>query len=427
MAIHNIQIGKNRFVCGLFWQSLSRPRELLKEAAGLAKRIDCDLMVLRKNQTTAQAGFAHSRDGARPNACSLAAAVSETLALEGARYDGELQEVHNWLGAFKLPDGKWAYFAVRDANFLPNGDFAGTQEEVLDRLLGDYALGGWNVVIGDADLAGHGFHNFIAKPIETLIPHKKNGQVRVARTLMLRPVQKKVPWRMLGAASLALAIGAAAAGYAYQRKQAEAERLRRIEEAARQAQGKPVKKAPLPHPWRTKPVPVALAQACVDKLTRVSAGGWHLDNYTCSASRASYSWVRDLSTVDFLKAHVPDALVEMNGNRALQTVPLQLPADLDETLLGSAQLIEPLISRLQMLGVGLQFKKEPAPAPPPPSSGDDKNAVPLPDWQTYSFVVNGGGLPPGELAAIFDLPGVRIEKLAYQGGSWTVEGVIYAK
>jgi hypothetical protein len=425
MAIHHIQIGKNRFVCGLFWQSLSRPRELHKEAAGLAKRIDCDLMVLRKNQTTAQAGFAHSRDGARPNACSLAAAVSETLAREGARYDGELQEVHNWLGAFKLPDGMWAYFAVRDANFLPNGDFAGTQEEVLDRLLGDYALGGWNVVIGDADLAGHGFHNFIAKPIETLIPHKKNGQAKVTRALGLRPVQKKIPWRALAAASLALAIGAAGAGYWYQKKQAEQERRRLLEEAARQAQGLPAFKPAVPHPWRTKPVPAALAQACVDKLTSMSAGGWQLDSYTCSATQASYSWVRNLSTVDFLKAHVPDALVEINGNRALQSVPLQLPAERDEALLASAQLLEPLMSRLQLLGLALQFKKEPP--PPAPPAGDGRNAIAPPEWQTYTFVVNGGGLAPGDLAALFALPGVRIEKLAYQGGSWTVEGVIYAK
>src|SRR6476469_4695698 len=122
MAIHITEIGKHRFICGLFWQSLSRPRELMKEATALAKKIDSDLMVLRKDYATAQAGFAQSKDGARRKVYSLAAAVSKTLALKGAFYDGEKQRVHNWLGAFKLPDGKWAYFAVRDANFLPNGD-----------------------------------------------------------------------------------------------------------------------------------------------------------------------------------------------------------------------------------------------------------------------------------------------------------------
>src|SRR5687768_9872945 len=125
MALHITQIDKHKFVCGLFWQALSRPRELVKEAKDLARKIDSDLMVLRIDHTAAQAGFAHSRDGIRKGAYSLAAVISKTLAVEGAYYDGERQPVHNWLGAFKLGDGKWAYFAVRDASFLPNGDFAG--------------------------------------------------------------------------------------------------------------------------------------------------------------------------------------------------------------------------------------------------------------------------------------------------------------
>ena len=73
MSVHITQIGKHKFICGLFWQSLSRPRELLKEAAELAKKIDSDLMILRRDQATAQAGFAHTRDGARRNYYSLGA------------------------------------------------------------------------------------------------------------------------------------------------------------------------------------------------------------------------------------------------------------------------------------------------------------------------------------------------------------------
>jgi len=130
-------------------------------------------MIIRKDHATAQAGYAHTRDGANGVMYSLGAVISKTLAKEGAFYDGQKQPAHNWLGAFKLPDGMWAYFAVRDANFLPSGDFAGSKEEVLDRLHGDYGLGGWNVVVGDAELEDYGFHNFNSKTIEELIPHKK--------------------------------------------------------------------------------------------------------------------------------------------------------------------------------------------------------------------------------------------------------------
>lgn len=427
MAIHNTQIGKYRFVCGLFWQSLSRPRELVKEAAGLAKKIDCDLMVLRKDHTTAQAGFAHARDGARPKTYSLAATVSETLLREGVHYDGEVQPVHNWLGAFKLPDGMWAYFAVRDANFLPNGDFAGTKQEVTERLLGDYALGGWNVVIGDEELAEHGFHNFIAKPIETLIPRKKSGQFKVHKALALRPISKKIPWPPVIAVSLVLVIGVAMAAYWQHKKKEEEERQRAFEEAVRKMQGKAKAPEPfVPPPWRTKPVPQVVTKACVDKLVHVTAGGWHLDKYTCTATQIDYSWIRQESTVALLKAKVPDALVEINGNKASHSIRLQLPADKDDALLKSTELLEQLISSLQLLGISSRFGKIPPPAQHPSSAGG-KNESPPPEWQTYSFVVDAGGVPPNELVTVLDLPGVRIEQLAYHGGTWLIEGVIYAK
>ena len=80
MGIHIIQIDKARFVCGLFWQSLSRPRELQREAVELGRKIGSDLMVVRRDQSTAQAGYAQSSDGAARTLYSLGAAVSKTVA-----------------------------------------------------------------------------------------------------------------------------------------------------------------------------------------------------------------------------------------------------------------------------------------------------------------------------------------------------------
>lgn len=419
MAIHITQIEKHRFVCGLFWQSLSRPRELAKEAADLAKKIDFDLMVLRTDQSTAQAGYAHTRDGVKRGMFSLGAIISKTLAVEGAFYDGEQQPVHNWLAALKLPDGKWAYFAVRDANFLPNGDFAGTKEEVLERLHGDYGLGGWNVVIGDEELADYGFHNFNPRTVESLIPHRRDGRIRVHRWWGMRQLNVRYNWwPVAAAAGVALVVGGVAWWQHYQKTQ---EALR-LEEAIAAARQKMLMESPPPAPqppaWEGVPRPLAVARACVDRLTYMAPGGWELESYECSPHQASYAWGRRYSTVGFLLAQVPAASVDINGEKASWSQPLDLEAPDAEALIGFRELLEPMLSRLQLMGVATRF------ASVPHQAGRD---TPPPQWQTYSFMVETRGVAPTAVAAVLEQPGVRINKLAYRGGNWSIEGVMYAK
>ncbi len=431
MSLYFTQIEKHRFVCGLFWQSLSRPRELKKEAADLAGRLDFDLMVLRNDQSTAQAGFAQTKEGAKRGVYSLAAAVSKTVALEGAHYDGRKQRVHNWLGAFKLPDGMWIYLAVRDANFLPNGDFAGTKEEVLDRLHGDYGLGGWNVVIGDPELANQGFHNFNAKRIEDMLPHTRGGQIRAHKWWGLHPVKTSIRWRGLIAASCVLA-AAGTAGTMYwqhQKKLEEEARQRAFEEMRRKLQTQSVPKE-LPHPWIDKPAPQDLTQACVDGLTHLTAGGWQLDEYACNGNTASYTWSRQGSAIEYLLEQVPGANISLSGETATYSERLDLGRGKDDQLQGQKELLEPLQSRMQLMGLKIKILQQEQPAPPPPSAAGavmGQQPIPLPTWKTFTYALEAGGVPPAEIAAMLSQPGVRIDKLAYRGGAWTIEGVMYAK
>jgi hypothetical protein len=419
MAIYITQIEKHKFVCGLFWQSLSRPRELAKEAAELARKIDSDLMVLRTDQSTAQAGFAQTSEGARRNMFSLGAIVSKTLAIEGAYYDGQKQRVHNWLAALKLPDGKWAYFAVRDANFLPNGDFAGTKEEVLERLHGDYGLGGWNVVIGDAELADYGFHNFEVRSIESLIPHRKDGSIRVHRWWGLQQLYPRRPyWPMAAAAGLAAVVAGAAYWQHYQRQQEELRRDLAIA-AARQKMLHQAAPSLLPPPWGGKPAPQRTAQACVDRLAYLTAGGWHLDDYVCTGQQVSYSWSRNHSTVAFLRSQVPGAEFDPNGEKATYSEPLKLDRKEAEALLDRKELLEPIVSELQLMGVAPRI----ASVAQKTARGD----APPPEWQTYAFKLNTHGLAPVSVATVLEKPGVRIDKLIYRGGEWSIEGVMYVK
>jgi len=420
MALYITQIGKHRFVCGLFWQSLSRPRELAREAADLGRKIGADLVVIRNDYSTTQAGFGQGKDGARRGMYSLAAVVSKTLALEGAFYDGEQQQVHNWLGAFKLPDGQWAYFAVRDANFLPNGDFAGSREEVLERLHSDYALGGWNVVIGDAELAHYGFYNFNAREILSFFPQRKDHSIRIHRWWGLRQIDGKPVWASLAAAaSLALVVGGGVWGWRhYQQQQAQAA-LEAAQAAARAAQLRAQSAAA--RPWLQQTAPLALAAACQRQFIHPTAAGWQLESYACSGGQAQYVWQRHGSTVAMLHELVPTAVVSLGGDQASYASALKLPAGHDDALLEQRQLLEPLLTRFQAMGLALKL----APAAARPLAGGDPQW--LPPWKFLSFTVRSQGVEPLEIATILNRPGVRLDKIVYSGSDWLMEGTIYAK
>jgi hypothetical protein len=424
-----IQLGRHKFVCGLFWQSLSRPRELAREAADLARKIDCDLAVLRREYSTAQAGFAHSGSGPRQVLYSLAAAVASRLARDGAHYDGENQPVHNWLAAFRLPDGNWAYFAVRDANFLPNGDFAGTREEVFERLHGDYGLGGWNLVIGDAELEHYGFHNFRERSIEEVLGDAGDGRIKVSKAWLLRPTTARVAPRMLaaGAAVCALLLLGAGLGWRHYQQRQLAQRVAAEAALLRQA-GMPRPKAalaPAPHPWIHSAAPSSVARACMAALGQLTPGGWALSEYSCGSPEQRFTWLRQESTVALLLAQVPQAQVDIGGDTATLARPFAPAAGADDTLLPRQQLLADIQSRLQLMNLGLHLALRAPPAPLPAGAKGDGTMAP--DWHTYTYAIGPVGVSPLEVAALLDMPGIRIERMRYRAGIWSLEGVIYAK
>jgi len=365
---------------------------------------------------------------------SLGAMVSKTIAIEGAHYDGRQQRAPNWLGAFKLPDGLWAYFAVRDGLFLPNGDWAATREKVLDRLQSDYLLGGWNVVIGEPELEAEGYHNFYPRRIDDLFP-RRNGKPRIHRWWGLEPVNRTLPRPLLigaAAAGLALAVGGPLAYFAHQRQLAqEREAALRFGRAAA-LRGAQQQQGPrtLVHPWIGEPKPLAFARACLDAFTSVSAGGWALDRYVCTAHGATYSWTRNGSTIALLLARQPRALIDAEGNHASLQVPLAPEPGGDDPL-GTDALRTGLQSLFQQIGRNASFQpvREVPVRPPGPIArlGMAPKPAPKPDWRTWTLAVELGGLSPLRVAALIDQPGVRIGQLVYHGGEWSLKGEVYVR
>ncbi|NTY35214.1 type 4b pilus protein PilO2 [Burkholderia diffusa] len=429
MSAQVIQIGRQRFVGGLFWQSLSRRNELRAEAVELAKKLKFDLMVLRIDRGGAAAGYANTRDGFAPGHLSLGAMVSRAIALEGAFYNGRRQPAPNWLGAFALPDGRWAYFAVRDHAFMPNGDWVGTREEALERLHTDYAWGGWNVVIGELELEKQGFQNFQPKRLDDLLP-RRGGRPRTERWWALRPIERRLSPRVaLVAAAVVCVAGGGAFAYWHHRAKVEDEQREaalervRAELAARQA-----KSGPVVPPWAALPDAVGFARACTTRFGRLAPGGWRLDRYECTPDAAHYTWARNGSNVRYLLAAEPDAIVDTDGERATLEVPLAAPTAGDTPLVDDSVVRTQLLSRLQWLDAVAKLDPLlPDQAARAPLANLAQQAAAAVGWRAYRLSASLGGVAPPEFVRAIDVPGLRVQRLAYQNNQWTLEGVLYAK
>ena len=433
MAAVVIELHNRKYVCGLFWQSLSRPRELRAEAVELARKMNFDLMVLRKDLGFAQAGFASSREGAHKGMLSLGAIVATTIAAKGLHNDGRRQPANSWLGAFRLDDERWAYFAVRDESFLPSGDFAGSKADALERLHADYGLGGWNAVIADPELADNGFHDFHPATIGDFLPRSARGRFWRGSAWGLQPVSRS---RQLALAIGGLGVAAIAIGtttWWYRQRTVEDARVRAMPAqpvGTRAPAIEPRRPAPLPPPWLGRPTPDEFARKCTGQLREYSPGGWRLDEAVCSQAAVSYSWSRGDSNVSYLLEHLPKATVDLSGDKARYAEPLSMQAAPAEDLLKSDQLITPLMSRFQQLGLRLSLKLQPvAPAPPPSLPGVRHLAPPPPppEWKAFAFSFESRGLPVADLASALNRPGVRVNTMTYRQGDWLVEGVAYAK
>jgi hypothetical protein len=168
-----------------------------------------------------------------------------------------------------------------------------------------------------------------------------------------------------------------------------------------------------------------MARACVEKLQYFTPGGWSLDEYLCTSNQAVYSWSRQGSTIAFLHEQVPGAVVDLNGEKAGFTENLKVETGKAEAIMKQKELLEPLVSELQLMGVSPKISKVQSVAQPPgPVAGQP---AAQPDWQMFSFSVNTQGIEPMEIATVLNRSGVRIQKMLYRRGDWSIEGVMYAK
>jgi hypothetical protein len=414
--------GDCRYIAGLVWQSLSKPAAFAEEAAGIAKELRFDLMLIMRAQGgVAQAGFSSTAEGGVKGAASIAAVIASGL-LQGRAHVSQVTS--SCIGVFELPDQRWLYLAIRDSAILPQGDFIGSKSEVLEQLERDYGLGEWDAVFGDAAFEKWGLDHFQVRTLDDMLPRKKSGAVDIKKTTVLRQIDFDKPRNtaVRNALIASLVVVTAAGGYGYQKwdktRKAEAaarEEARRAAEAAASSHLPAGTHLAAPiHPWVAKPTPQAFAKACTDEFKYISMGPWTLAQFVCTPSSVSYQWTAEnwASPSELLDA-LPKATVELAGGKAAFSAPLVSEKGGDDAL-GDM--------RTEMLGVAMFFRTAGFDfrlgASPPAAQGA---------WLEQAFAVSLGALGPASIAAEIAKPGVRLDKILYENGEWKMEGTIYAK
>lgn len=124
----------------------------------------------------------------------------------------------------------------------------------------------------------------------------------------------------------------------------------------------------------------------------------------------------------------PAATVDTDGERATLDVPLTAPTADDTPLVDDSVVRTQLLSRLQWLDAAAKLDRLlPDQASRAPLADLAQQAAAAPAWRAYRLNARLGGVAPPEFVRAIDVPGLRVERIAYQNNQWTLEGVLYAK
>lgn len=413
--LHIFKFGKRKFVSGLFWQVLTNNKDPRKEARELAVQMKFDFMIVRSG-TLPQAGFCAAVDGAISGIGSLAAVVSKTMEMERAG--------GSWMVAIELPDGMFAYVAMRDNGFLAHGDFSGTKEEVAEKMISDLSLGAWDTIIAPEDFC---MPNSKFRPFLSFLPMKA-GEVRFLKWWQIEPIKTEVPYKkILVAAASALLVAGVVGGYLYkkdidsQNEAAAAMEKARIELAEKMKKPTTVEiKA-----WSQLPGVFEFFEACgmsVDYAPEFAAG-WKRDRVVCSVGGAEISYIRDeLGTTESFTDKFPMiSSVDMSGNSGKLIEDYTFEYSGADKLLTAEDVIVAMQTKFQEVGVDFKLneyiKKQTIPGSVQPQTSNLKIFA-------FSF---DSKLKPNVFIEALNVPGLRVVRVINKNVTdWSYDGVIYA-
>lgn len=426
--IHITEINGEKFVLGLFWQSITPGKDNRKQARKLGEELSKDLLIIRNGENL-QAGYCSRADGCKDGYLSLAAAITK-----GA---SEIGINGSWLGVFKLPDGTYAFIATNEGMFLPEGDFGGTFEEVKDRLLKAYSYGlQWTHIIAPDEFRsslGIGLCEF--KSIDEFLP-KKNGKIKIHKWWALESTKPGFPAaKLLGALCLSGLVGGGYFVYTKYEEKKEAEEYANKLKITQEIFSRKINVEHLPHPWATQISSKDFLNHCLNNIENkyIAPGLWKLERITCVPGSIEYAWDRGKSNINKLMLYLPTATIDASGDKANINIPLVMDGNKhDEVISDLVVARSNFLSFFQARGLSVKLTEQPVPPVPPPVAGEPVTPAPVRDWRTYDFQFQ---IPfnPSKFIDVLEYPVTRINKIELKLSGkeskpqWIVDGVMYTK
>lgn len=412
---------------GLEWhplveKGLRRNREIRQ----LAKRLRCDLKIVRANLDNPHVGYARSEEGGKLGFVSLAACVCERLSNASA-FGAAL----NLLVAFKLPiDGasNWAFVSSRDGIILADGDFAADEMTVRDRIRSDaaYAMGWDAIICPDAwevpRSVQYDFKYFFETEQRALLSKLALTEIFVTNRLYM-------------AMGAAVAAGLLVSGGMFYYKQKQEALL--VEQAALEAeiaaqanQGNVSQAATGQLVMQPPPMSaldaniVSLATQCDEALygANLAAGQWLVARIECDVNGLNVSWSKGAGTIAELIKAQPASSLSADGLTASLVLPVtgvEKPVEDAEQFWQKSVIA--LGQKIRAESYGHEFKS--GPMTQPVASG--KSTSPAISGLTFEA---SGQFSTADLANLVDAPGVRAHRITYTlNDGKTIHGVQYGK
>lgn len=415
-----VKVGRRTYAVGLIWQPSpsGRVAQAAREAAQQPGQ-QADFYCVRaasKNVSIPQYGLGQGALGHKTGMPTLAASVANA-------------QPGSWAGAFRLREGTWVV-VVRDDLVAPDGDILFDNDEAArDRLLQEINLGGVQRVYGPDGWAVPGSD---PTPLPLLLQDREECR--------LQPVRLPIKMLIYGAAAALAIILLVFLALQWQAEQERLEqeriRLEQQQKVAQQQQGviaKALEKWKWPpaeecyeRKWEKKALPWDVVRTCKDALTRSSATqlGWKRSTATCNGEGVmTVLWNREKARGAIVPndAHVRDDVTV--AEQVLKSAPVSARGP--EGLHGQSEISARILNQNWPVSVTRLPDDPPIVTPPP----DEKNPPPPPPppWIKRGIKYSGR-IPPWEMWKYFEgTAGMIIDRMLWDGTTWTLEATIYEK
>lgn len=438
-----VEVHGKTFVSGLLWKPLRSARNYMREAKDIGRQQNMEMVAIRRGKVL-QAGFAKKLERAPRGTKQQSMRSMYSLAASLAGTLGD-----NWIGAFDLGDGRYAFIAVHQGGIIPGKDLVAPREEVVPlfrETLADFNTEKADVRVIVSDALEPIFGGEVHALAELLNPKALKPEYR------LKPLTLGLTGRQLTIGAIGLSILVAGsiganAYFAHKAQQAEAEKnekLRRLTDLRAKASLEQALAA-IVRPWQRLPSTSQFTRACAEAWTHFPADvqGWTFTSGSClldinngELDRAEGSYARTAggTTAGFqtaAQAMGASGAFADGGQRAILArrlatsapdstigaAALPVRADMRERLLSLARGLPPGVAV-----VNIADKEFAAPANAPKEL--------KPDWLTYSLDITSL-ISADVLLDGFDGPGLRLTEITADVNpktsafTWHIKGEIY--